>query len=82
MAIEDGCPCTPRDTAPREALVRWIRTHPGHVKAARIESNLRRRRDDRGLGIRLRRLRDKRGLSQERVASDAGLSTVQYQRLE
>lgn len=47
MAIEDGCPCTPRDTAPREALVRWIRTHPGHVKAARIESNLRRRRDER-----------------------------------
>lgn len=47
MAIEDGCPCTPRDIAPREALVRWIRTHPGHVKAARIESNLRRRRDER-----------------------------------
>lgn len=47
MAIEDGCPCTPRDTAPREALIRWIRTHPEHVKAARIASNIRRRRDER-----------------------------------
>lgn len=42
MAIEDGCPCTPR-----EALIRWIRTHPEHVKAARIASNIRRRRDER-----------------------------------
>ncbi|RSX51387.1 XRE family transcriptional regulator [Bifidobacterium goeldii] len=34
------------------------------------------------LGFTLRRLRGARGFSQERVASDAGMSKVQYQRLE
>ncbi|MCH9274891.1 helix-turn-helix domain-containing protein [Bifidobacterium amazonense] len=36
----------------------------------------------RRLGVNLQRLRNARGLSQERVAFDAGLSRLQYQRLE
>lgn len=48
----------------------------------RISDELTWRQYAKGLGIRLRRLCDQRGLSQERVASDAGLSTVQYRRLE
>lgn len=34
------------------------------------------------VGMNLRRLRVARGLSQERVAFDAGLSKIQYQRIE
>ena len=36
----------------------------------------------RRLGVNLQRLRIQRGLSQERVAFDAGMSRLQYQRLE
>lgn len=36
----------------------------------------------RELGMNLRRIRNKRGYSQEHVAYGAGLSKVQYQRLE
>ena len=34
------------------------------------------------LGVNLQRLRVERGLTQERVAYDAGLSRYQYQRME